>query len=39
MQQNGARLDVNREDVGTVAESCKVCHGAGADFDAAKVHQ
>jgi OmcA/MtrC family decaheme c-type cytochrome len=39
MQQNGARLDVNREDVGVVAESCKVCHGAGADFDAAKVHK
>ncbi len=39
MQQNGARLNINREDVGPVAESCKVCHGAGATYDAAAVHK
>jgi len=39
MTQNGARLNVNRADVGTVAESCKVCHGAGATYDAAAVHK
>ena len=39
MRQNGSKLNVNRDEVGTVAESCRVCHGAGADFDAVKVHQ
>jgi OmcA/MtrC family decaheme c-type cytochrome len=39
MRQNGSKLNVNRDEVGTVAESCRVCHGAGADFDAVRVHQ
>jgi OmcA/MtrC family decaheme c-type cytochrome len=39
MQQNGAMLNVNRDAVGVVAESCKVCHGSGATYDAAVVHK
>jgi len=39
MQQNGSRLNVNRNSVGTIAESCQVCHGPGAEWDAAAVHK
>ena len=39
MQQNGARLNVNRNSVGVIAESCQVCHGPGAEWDAASVHK
>jgi OmcA/MtrC family decaheme c-type cytochrome len=39
MLQNGALLNVNRNSVGTIAESCQVCHGPGAEFDAAKAHK
>jgi OmcA/MtrC family decaheme c-type cytochrome len=39
IQQNGSRLNVNRNTVGTIAESCQVCHGPGAEWDAAKVHK
>jgi OmcA/MtrC family decaheme c-type cytochrome len=39
MTQNGARLSVSRNSVGTIAESCQVCHGPGAEWDAATVHK
>ena len=39
MQQNGSRLNVNRNSVGVIAESCQVCHGPGSEWDAAAVHK
>jgi len=39
MTQNGSRLNVNRNSVGVIAESCQVCHGPGSEWDAAKVHK
>jgi OmcA/MtrC family decaheme c-type cytochrome len=39
MQINGSRLNVNRSSVGVISESCQVCHGPGASYDAAVVHK
>ena len=39
MGQNGSKLNVSRTSVGVVAESCQVCHGPNAEWDAAKVHK
>ena len=39
MTQNGARLDVSRDSVGVISESCQVCHGPGAQWDAATAHK
>jgi hypothetical protein len=39
MNQNGAKIWQPRNTIGTIAESCQVCHGAGSEFDTAVVHK
>jgi OmcA/MtrC family decaheme c-type cytochrome len=39
MQTNGARLFVPRSQAAGVQEACQVCHGPGAEWDAAVVHK
>jgi OmcA/MtrC family decaheme c-type cytochrome len=39
MQTNGARLFVPRSQAAGVQEACQVCHGPGAEWDAAVVHR
>jgi hypothetical protein len=39
MTQNGAKIWQPRNTVGSIAESCQVCHGSGATYDAAVVHK
>lgn len=39
MQTNGARLFVPRSEAVGAFEACQVCHGPGAEWDAAVVHR
>jgi OmcA/MtrC family decaheme c-type cytochrome len=39
MVSNGAKINVTRAEAAGALEGCQVCHGPGAEWDAAKVHK